>query len=312
MALELRAMRTGELLDRTFTTLRQNFLLFAGLVSLPLIAAVLLPLPFLPHDSQISASVASATLPFLLVLGLGFGLILFPATVGATASAVASLTRGETPTIRTAWRQAARRIPSLAAATLLMYLALAGASVAFVAPFALFGIVNRLPHTASLVALVVGLILAVAAFGFILWVAIGLSLTQLLVVLEEAGPLSALRRSWALVKGGRWRIFFVYVLYLVIGVALKFICNLPVVILIAASVRHGGSPFWLLITSNWVGVFSSTLLIPLLAIGLTLEYYNQRIQKEALDLQIMMSSLQTPSYPDHQPIAAPEALADEQ
>lgn len=308
-------MRTGELLDRTFATLRQHFLLFAALVSLPLIAAVLLPLPFLPHDVQSNPPVVTSPLSFLLVLGLGFGLILFPATMGATASAVAGLTLGERPTIHEAWRKSTRRIPGLLVTTMLIYLALAGAGIVFVAPFALLGIVNRLPPTASQVALVVGLILTIAAVGFVIWVAVGLSLAQLLVVLEDTGPLTALRRSWLLVKGGRWRIFFVYLFYFVVDIVFKFLCNLPVALLTAVSMRHGGSPFWLLITSNWVGILSSTLLVPLLGIGLTLEYFNQRIQKEAFDLQIMMSrpaSLSGASYGSHDPIANPEVLADGQ
>lgn len=313
MALELRPMRGGELLDRTFSILRQRFLFFASLILLPAAAGLLLPLPFLPHNLPAGTGGIAAALPYMLAIGVGFGLIVFPATMGATAVAVSGLARGETASLREVWLKTGKRIPGLFVATLLMYLAVSGAGVVFVAPIFVFSILGGLKGSAAIVALTVGLALTIAAGAFAVWVAAGLSLTQILVVLEGAGPLTALRRSWQLMPGGRWRVVFVYVLFLVISVVFKFVCMIPVTMMIAVSMRHGGSPFWLLLSSNWAGMLCSVVLVPLLGIGLTLEYFNQRIQKEAFDLEMMMNSLGASHDASHEqgnPVAGAEPMAN--
>jgi hypothetical protein len=308
MAMELRPMRVGELLDRTFSTLRQHFLLFVGLVLVPIVAGILLPLPFLPHSLPTGERAATALLPFRFLIGLGFGLILFPAAMGATAAAVDSLARNDTATVRDSWRKAGRRIPALVGAILLAGLAVGGAGISFVVPVIAYVVFRPL---SALIGFVVAAVLGLAAAAFILWVFVGLALAQLIVVVEEAGPLVSLRRSWELARGGRWHIALVYVLYFVISFVVNILCTLPFTFLAAATVRHGGDPLWLAVTSNWVGLLVSILLVPLLGIGLTLAYLNQRVRKEAFDLQVMMTSLETPPTAGA-PLSGAEPLPDGQ
>lgn len=306
--MELRPMRIGELLDRTVSVLRQHFSLFVGLALVPMAAGILLPLPFLPHSLPADALAVTALFPFLLLIGLGFGLILFPATMGATAAAVDRLARNETATVRDSWRKTARRIPALVGAMILTAMVIAGASLSLAVP-AIAILVLR-PVSAVLV-IVVGGVLGVAAVGFIFWVAVGLALAQLIVVVEEAGPLTSLKRSWDLSRDGRWHIVLVYVLYFLISLVVKLLFTLPFTLLSAGIVRHAGNPLWLAVASNWVGLLTSILLVPLLGIGLTLAYLNQRMKKEAFDLQVMMSSLETSPAPGT-PLAGSEPLGEGQ
>lgn len=307
--MELRPMGVGELLDRTFSILRQHFLLFIGLVLVPLAVGILLPLPFLPNSLPTDIrGAASALTPALRVIGLAFGLILLPATMGATAAAVDSLARDETATVRDSWRKAGRRIPALVGAVLLSGMVVGGAGISLVVPVIAFIVLRAL---STVLGVVVAGILGLAAVAFISWVFFGLALAQLIVVVEEAGPLTSLRRSWDLARDGRWHIVLVYVLYFVISIVVRILCSLPFTILSAATIRHGGNPFWLSATSSWVGLVVSILLVPLLGVGLTLAYLNQRMKKEAFDLQVMMTSLETPPAPGA-PHSGAEPLTDEQ
>jgi len=306
--MELRPMRIGELLDRTVSVLRQHFSLFVGLALVPMAVGILLPLPFLPHGLPADARAVTALFPFLLLIGLGFGLILFPATMGATAAAVNRLARGETATVRDSWRKTARRIPALVGAMILTAMVIAGAGLSLAVPA--IAILALRPVSAVLV-IVVGGVLGLAAVAFIFWVAVGLALAQLIVVVEEAGPLTSLKRSWDLARDGRWHIVLVYVLYFIISFVIKLLFTLPFTLLSAGIVRHAGNPLWLAVASNWVGLLTSILLVPLLGIGLTLAYLNQRMKKEAFDLQVMMGSLE-PSPAPGAPLAGPEPLGEEQ
>lgn len=306
MALELQPMRAGELLDRTFSTLRNHFPLFLGIAALPIVVGVLLPLPFTPASVPAGPRSVLAALPFFIALAIGYAFVLLPATVGTIASAVAGLTRGEAPTIRNAWTKTGRHIPSLIGSVFLMFLVVSGSCVALLPAFLLTGIlVGMMGPFGILLSVVFG----AAGLAFVVWVALGLALAQPAVVLENAGPLTSLKRSWELARNGRWRILLVYLLYVIISFVVKLVVNVPFAIMVTAAVRHGGNPIWAMVTSNWVGILTSLLILPVFAIGLTLEYFNQRIRKEGFDLQVMMGSLSSPAtspVPGLEPLAGAE------
>jgi hypothetical protein len=86
------------------------------------------------------------------------------------------------------------------------------------------GLFTRRIAPAFLSALVVSVVLAVAIpLGFALLFVPGLFLTVSLqfalfaVAVEDSGPIDALRRSWALASGNRWRLLALVVLFGVLG-----------------------------------------------------------------------------------------------
>ena len=52
--------------------------------------------------------------------------------------------------------------------------------------------------------------------------------------------------------------------------------------------------FWLDLVGAIAGTIGHTLTAPVLVIGVAVLYYDFRVRKEALDLQVMMSALDTP------------------
>lgn len=313
MALNLRPMRGGELLDRTLSVLRQHLSLFLGLILVPAAVGIMVPLLLFMHGMPNHQHNSAGWLFLIMLVAFGGWLVLFPATLGATAAAVDDLVRGETPTVRACWLKSARRIPSLVGATVLKYMALGAAALVLFVPLFFFGIARAMGGPMGIIAVVISLTVGVAGISFVVWVGLGLSIDEVLVVLEDAGPLSSLQRSWDLVRGGRWRIFFLFVLYGVFTVVVRFVINLVIPLFAAWMVRHGSSPIWVVVGATWISVLSSIPLIPLVGIGLTLEYFNQRMEKEAFDLQVMMADLETPpEQTASDGLAGAEPLADGQ
>jgi hypothetical protein len=109
----------------------------------------------------------------------------------------------------------------------------------------------------------------------------------MVILIERAGPVAALKRSVALTKGSTLRVIGVLLLtyailaafyLLIILVAFQFVGGL-------AGLRSG-SPV-IQVAGDLVGV----VLYPITTVFVTLMYYDLRIRKEGLDLELMAQSL---------------------
>ncbi len=102
------------------------------------------------------------------------------------------------------------------------------------------------------------------------------------------------KRSQALTKGSRGRIFVILLLIVALIFVVSLIFQVPLGVVIAIA-GHGDPVRMLALvtTVSSIGTFLSTSLVgPLATIALTLIYYDQRVRKEGFDLQLMMSRLQ--------------------
>ncbi len=136
--------------------------------------------------------------------------------------------------------------------------------------------------------------------GFVLLIVPGIilslmwALTIPVAVLEDKGLRDSVERSAELTKGHRGRVFAVFFLFMVLFYAVYMTWELPILAFIGTAMRnhHGAPPpTWTLIAIP-IGTFLSQCLVgPLLTIGLSLLYYDERVRKEAFDLQHMMSTL---------------------
>lgn len=106
------------------------------------------------------------------------------------------------------------------------------------------------------------------------------------IVVEEIGPLSAMRRSWRLVRPRFWA---------VLGTALiaGFLAWMLSQILAAGptgvSFFFGGAIAWLLVAIG--GVAATVIATPIVAITATLLYFDARIRHEGFDLQILAAAI---------------------
>ncbi len=301
MAEMLRPMSTGELMDRTFTLYRRNFKLFVGIATVGPAAYIVFQLAMLGSlgvPGMRGTAAPFAGLSFW--LGIAGGLLIMLAGMAishaATVKAVAAVHLGLTTTIVGAYKALKGRILRILgvffSVSILSMLA-AGAIIV------LASIVGSLVMVGAARAGTAGAILgglfalAVAIAGGLLAIAVYIrySLAIAACVVEDTGVGASMKRSAFLSKGSRGRILAIYsvfvILAFVIGVALGSIAT------VVGLVTHN---LMIRLILNYVASFvAGSLTGPLATIGIALVYYDERVRKEAFDLQWMMASLDSSS-----------------
>ena len=258
MANDLRPLSLGELLDRCFFLYRKNFLLFAGLTALPHL--VLLAFQLGEVGMQRWIGVGGRLVWTLATYALTLGVT--AASQGATVIAVSHVHLGRPVTIAESFAGIRGRIFYLA---LIMIGYGIGVGIGF------------------LLLIVPGIILG------LMW-----ALTIPVAVLEDTGLRDSVNRSAELTKGGRGRVFVIYILFAIMLWILYFAWMFPVLLMVglAAQKHHVvGVPLWTQLAIPIGSFISQSLAGPLMTIGFSLLYYDQRVRKEAFDLQHMIATL---------------------
>jgi len=263
MTTSLRPMSLGELLDRSFFLYRKHLALFVGIIALPHLAVLAFQLAGVAVRRGTMTTTFTAT---ALVWSLGSVVIYLGAVAasqGATVMAVSRVHLGNDTSISESFAGIKGRILYLA---LIMIGVGIGVGIGFI------------------LLIVPGIILA------LMW-----ALTIPVAVLEDKGLRDSTSRSAELTKGSRGRIFMVYFLFLVLTYIVYILWEIPIFAAIGIFTRGQRPmttlPVWTQIAFP-VGTFLSQCLVgPLLTIALSLVYYDQRVRKEAFDLQLMMSTI---------------------
>ncbi|WP_282697456.1 hypothetical protein [Streptomyces sp. CC208A] len=197
---------------------------------------------------------------------------------------------GRSVTLSEAWREAAPRLPQLL--VLSLALPLGAGLLAFVAM--LPGLLLGGAGGAALA--VLG---GTTAVLVIIWLLIRFSLASPALMLERQGIIPALKRSAKLVDGSWWRIFGITMLTQLLVMLFMVLLAIPFTP-IAAGV--GGIDLGELTTSgfefSWTylivmgisGVIGSALAYPVTAGVAVLLYVDQRIRREALDLELIKAA----------------------
>jgi len=274
--LDLRPLSIGELLDRTFSLYRRNFLLFIGISAIPQLLVLALQLaqtafmpskvpmqPSTPTDFQVAGSGFSTggVLGFLgvAIVGLIVYVFAYLFSQGGTVFAVSELYLGRATTIGQSLGRVRGELGSL------------------------FGVI-----------ILNGL---VTGFSFLLLIIPGIYMACRLCVcipaalLENLGPRESLERSFGLTKDNAGRAFLILLLYSAILYAALFLFDIPFAIGIQIE-SHNPSMVRLLTALMQVGNFIAGVLVtPVLTIASSIFYFDLRVRKEAFDLQLMMNPL---------------------
>lgn len=137
---------------------------------------------------------------------------------------------------------------------------------------------------------------ALAGSGVAIWLWVRFSLAAPALMLEKQGIISALRRSAKLVRGAWWRVFGIQLLSIVLVFLVAAIVEVPTSAV--AMVLGGDSAIDYLsgesVSVGWAflivvgigGVISSSITFPISAGVTALLYMDQRIRREALDLEL--------------------------
>ncbi|HEY6387305.1 MAG TPA: hypothetical protein VIX91_16650 [Candidatus Acidoferrum sp.] len=274
--LDLRPLSIGELLDRTFSLYRRNFLLFVGISAIPHLLVLAFQLaqlafvtPSVPARPPVTTDFQSGLPGFstgsvigvlvLALVGIVIYLIAYLFSQGGTVFAVSELYLGRPTTIGQSLRRVRGELGSL------------------------FGVVflNGLVTGVSFLLLIIPGIYMVCR----LCVCIPAAL------LENLGPRESLERSFGLTKDNVGRAFLILLLYFVILYAALFLFDIPFAIGIQFE-AHDPSMVRLLSALMQVGNFIAGVLItPILTIASSIFYFDLRVRKEAFDLQLMMNPL---------------------
>jgi hypothetical protein len=311
METSLRPMTLGEILDRTAQLYRTNFLLFAGIAAV--YAGVLLLVGLAQTGVQEWMRVEHMYRQLLWMTGLWVLLtwivifIFGGIAVAANNRAVAWLHLGEPATIRGAYRSI---LPRLGRYLWLGFLMLVYAWLPVILIYAAFigaaiymrvkGLLPRAgaappvntAHGPALIAfgvivIVLFLLLAPAfIYGIVMWLRYALAVPA--CVVENLKARAAIRRSVELSKWSRGRIFVLALLVAVIEIGLAAVTQSFFVI--EALKHHQQLPIGLRILQQFVSFCTNTFVTPILATGLTLFYYDQRVRKEGYDIEWMMEA----------------------
>ncbi|MEU3690012.1 hypothetical protein [Streptomyces narbonensis] len=298
----LRPLGMGEILDGSVKTLRtywRTVLSFSVTVAvISQIASILAERYLVPKTpaispdatpaEQLEQSVQSAQDS---MIGLGPALLVtLMASVVCAALLTVVISRavlGRPVSLGEAWREARPRLLQLIGLTLLMAAMSAGIMLAGLLPGLLIG-------GAPGVALI--LLLGLGATAAAIWLVIRFSLASPALMLERQGVMTSLKRSAKLVQGSWWRIFGITILTQLLIFVFAMIIAIPFAIiaiavdgdgfsgLLTGSAPSFGWPF--LIITGIGGVLTSAVTYPISAGVTVLLYVDQRIRREALDLEL--------------------------
>jgi hypothetical protein len=274
--LDLRPLSIGELLDRTFSLYRRNFVLFTGISAIPylfVLAVKLSQVAVMPVANRVRAihpvsqfqaapGLMSGSLGAYMAfasLGLFVSLAAILFSQGGTVFAVSEIYLGRQTTIGQSLSRAKGEVWTLLGVLIL--------------------------HT--LVMIVSFLLLIIPA----IYMACRLCVAVPAALLENLGPREALERSFALTKDNAGRSFLIYFLYFVILYAAVALFAIPFGIAIVFNQNDPGMlRTWTALSE--VGSFIAEVLItPILTISMAIFYFDLRVRKEAFDIQMMMNPL---------------------
>ncbi|WP_030201323.1 glycerophosphoryl diester phosphodiesterase membrane domain-containing protein [Streptomyces sp. NRRL S-87] len=292
----LRPLSVGEILDGAVTTMRAHW---RSVLSVTLAVAVVTQLAITlvqgfaldgldaaPADANASPEEVLDSLGASIAQSAVAQVITLLGTVLATAMLTMIFSRavlGKTSSVSEAWREARPRLLPLTGLVLLMLLMVAGILVVGVLPGIL---VDSAPL--SVAGLLVALPVAV-------WLYVRFTLASPALMLERQGIGAALGRSARLVRGSWWRIFLIILLTSVITGIVSMIIVFPFTIL---GMLFGGGGMdalmdgsfaysWGFLVVAAVGsVVALTITLPISAGVVVLLYIDQRIRREALDLEL--------------------------
>jgi hypothetical protein len=305
MAEPLRPLSTGELLDRAFSLYRRNFILFAGIAApAPAIYLACQVLLALTINTPVATGKAAgpgalfANMPAFLasffVMAIAY-LIGFAITQAAGIHAVSAVHLSHPTSIGECYRKLRGRFATIIGVFLSVSIRVFGGSfllmmIAFVIMAFGIGGGSVLGTGGAIVGGIVGTIAIVAAALLAITLFVRYSLAVQACVAENLKVRASIKRSVFLSKGSRSRILTVYSLFLVInwiaGFAILFLAGL-----VTVKLGPGMAANAIVYAAGFV---SGVLVGPLPTIAMSLVYYDERVRKEAFDLQLMMSALEPP------------------
>ena len=294
-AYALRPLSLGEILDRSFAVYRANFWLFVGIAALSSVVqlvanAVLLviykgfiPRPKTPFDLSYLVSGRE--------IGGVIGTLLFflaaAVTQAATVWALSEVYLGRRTTIGDSIRAVVGRWLRFVGIALWQAWSVLWLPLVLVVPAALL---MRKAQVGMAGAFTGGVLIFLGLTGGLVFGVIAFLRNSLAVqaaVVEELKVRKAMRRSKVLAAGAKGRIFVVYLiawcLLIVVGMV-----EMPLAMIVGFGALKGERHVLLQVVILLVNFIAHSMVTPVLMIGLSLVYFDQRVRQDGLDLLLML------------------------
>jgi hypothetical protein len=305
----LRPLGVGEILDGAISYIRANPVATLGLSAIVITITQLIEVPAIASfESQLAGiapvpgeEVAPAAVGGVFVGSMAtavvVGFLSFIATTVLSGLLIAVLGQavlGRKMRIGEAWVAVRRRIPGLLGLALLIGLLLGLVFFVGFVPLMIAAIAGAPAGVGLALGLVVLLSLCVALFLGVSW-----ALAAPAYVLEGIPVTAAMRRSFRLVRKQWWRVFGILLLGVIIVVIIGAILSVPFSFA-AGAVGGSAAPPNPFVGASMLGlvvasigtIIASTVTSPFSA-GITgLLYFDQRIRREALDIELARAAQQ--------------------
>ncbi|MGW2419373.1 glycerophosphoryl diester phosphodiesterase membrane domain-containing protein [Streptomyces sp. NPDC001709] len=302
----LRPLGVGEILDGAVSTMRTHWRTVLGIslaVALLLNTSMVLLQGFLLNDTVVRTTLNDPNaspheaLQALRETMIGTGLIAVIRSVAviiATALLTTITSRavlGRPVSAGEAWREARPQIPKLFGLLILLGLIFTGVVIGGALPGLLLLLAGNSNGGTALLTLGI-----LASAVIVVWLGIRFYLAAPALMLERQGVVKSLKRSAKLVRGSWWRTFGIVLLTLLLTGIVASVITIPFT-LIGAAVggdstgdllgTSGGHISWATLIVQGVGaLIGATLTLPISAGVAVLLYIDQRIRREALDLEL--------------------------
>lgn len=263
MPVTLRPLSTSQLLDQTFALYRKNFVLFAGIMAisqLVILAFQLIPLALIASAGALPGGGAGLALGGVLffVITAVVSLIAYAVAQLATVNAVSAVYLDRPITVREAYEM----------------------------------VRGKVRKTVDLV-FSIGIRVAL---GFMLLIIPGLrwmirySVAVPALAIEDLKAKDAMERSKNLTAGRYKDILLIYFLFVVLNYVVIIAVNVPILGL-AVAMKMPERSFGFQTAQHLANFLAGVVVGPFITIAMSLVYYDQRVRKEAFDLQLMMQSM---------------------
>lgn len=273
----LHPLSLGDILDGGFRILRataRDVMLLTGLILGPLNIVQAFVTRF--DANELLTPTGELALGSATIVAIAFTLLatffVTPLVSGAITWHVIEADRGAMPSWQSSLRHAASRYGRLLGASLLTLLIGLGGAIVIAIP------------AGALATVFLPLGILIGAVGFIVLAAILIPLLYVVVpaiIVEDIGPVAAVRRSAELIRPDFWRVLGIVIvtgiLVGILGSALGFGFQL---------VSFVAGPFgWVLIAIG--SILASLVTTPLIAAIVLLLYVDARIRREGYDIQVL-------------------------
>jgi hypothetical protein len=313
MAMDLRPLTLGELLDRAFSLYRAHFRTFVAIMALPaalaagggMLAEALGSVASFQEDPDLGALlVAGGFLGAIFLLMIVYS-VTYAVAFGATTAAVSEAYMGRPATAAGAYRHVRTRMGRLILLLLhvtlrLMGVFVVGLLIAVPAGVGIGILVSMsFPGTAAWVGGLASLALVLVVSALTGCFGLRYALSFAALVLEPITAAQAVSRSVELTRGHFWRLLLLVVFAVVIAYITAFLFQGPFLMGAAFAGPNTASAFWLTLIGGVAGAIAGAVSGPIMVVALALLYYDARVRHEGFDLQLMMQNLDSAAPSSH-------------